>query len=80
MRRVIQIAAKHGNTALTLGAFGCGVFGNDPREIAQIEKELLVDEGLGSHFDIIANPIISTGGRSQNLPAFREVLGPFMGT
>jgi hypothetical protein len=33
-----------------------GAFGNDPYEIAEIEKVILVDEGFRQFFDIIVNP------------------------
>lgn len=75
MRKVIELAAEQQNRVLVLGAFGCGVFGNDPNRVAQIQKELLVDEGLARHFDVIVNPIMSRGGDSQNLQAFQSVLG-----
>ncbi|HWS38554.1 MAG TPA: TIGR02452 family protein [Actinoplanes sp.] len=32
--RVLQVAAAHGHRDLVLGAWGCGVFGNDPSEVA----------------------------------------------
>jgi uncharacterized protein (TIGR02452 family) len=34
--RVLAIAATHGHDALVLGAWGCGVFKNDPAEIAEL--------------------------------------------
>jgi uncharacterized protein (TIGR02452 family) len=33
--KVLAIAAAQGHDALVLGAWGCGVFGNDPEQIAQ---------------------------------------------
>jgi uncharacterized protein (TIGR02452 family) len=33
---VLALAAHHGHQALVLGAWGCGVFANDPREVAEL--------------------------------------------
>jgi uncharacterized protein (TIGR02452 family) len=33
---VLALAAHHGHEALVLGAWGCGVFANDPREVAEL--------------------------------------------
>jgi uncharacterized protein (TIGR02452 family) len=74
IRKIIQVAIEHGNRILILGAFGCGVYENDPTMIAQIESELLVGERFRYYFDLIANPILSTGGSSQNFDAFQRVL------
>lgn len=41
VRRVLAIAAGHGHEALVLGAWGCGVFGNEPAEVAQLFDEAL---------------------------------------
>jgi uncharacterized protein (TIGR02452 family) len=32
--RILAIAAAHGHRSLVLGAWGCGVFGNDPAVVA----------------------------------------------
>lgn len=39
--RVLQIAAAHRHRRLVLGAWGCGVFGNDPMVVASVFAEEL---------------------------------------
>jgi len=39
--RVLDIAAAHGHRRLVLGAWGCGVFGNDPGTVARAFAEQL---------------------------------------
>ena len=39
--KVLAVAAHHGHTELVLGAWGCGVFGNDGREIAELFRDAL---------------------------------------
>jgi len=34
--RVLAVAAAHGHRRLVLGAWGCGVFGNDPAHVASV--------------------------------------------
>jgi uncharacterized protein (TIGR02452 family) len=48
VRSHLWAAAKHGHTALVLGAFGCGAFKNDADEITKIYMQLL---GPGGEFD-----------------------------
>jgi uncharacterized protein (TIGR02452 family) len=36
IRKVLAIAAAHGHETLVLGAWGCGVFGNDSQEVAEL--------------------------------------------
>jgi len=42
-RRVLAVAAAHGHRCLVLGAWGCGVFRNDPAIVADVFAEALVD-------------------------------------
>ena len=46
--RVLGSAALTGQTHLVLGAWGCGVFRNDPAEVARIFRELLDGEAQGA--------------------------------
>jgi uncharacterized protein (TIGR02452 family) len=41
--RILRVAAAHGHRDLVLGAWGCGVFGNDPAEVAQVFADALRD-------------------------------------
>jgi uncharacterized protein (TIGR02452 family) len=42
---VLALAAHHGHDALVLGAWGCGVFANDPREVAELFAGHLLGQG-----------------------------------
>lgn len=63
MKLALAIFAKQGAKNLVLGAYGCGVFCNDPKLIAAWWQELLEDEGMGQYFDFIFHAVLD---RSQN--------------
>ncbi len=42
---VLALAAHYGQEALVLGAWGCGVFANDPREVAELFANYLLGQG-----------------------------------
>ncbi len=46
--KVLAVASKHGYEHLVLGAWGCGVFRNDPNAIAELFSQSLLDEGTYS--------------------------------
>lgn len=48
-RRVLAVAAAHGHRTLVLGAWGCGVFGNDPALVASVFAGALRDCPWFSH-------------------------------
>jgi uncharacterized protein (TIGR02452 family) len=48
--RVLEVAARHGHRRLVLGAWGCGVFRNDPAQVAAAFRGLLVDGDGGGRF------------------------------
>ena len=48
-RRVLAVAAAHGHRRLVLGAWGCGVFGNDPSTVADAFASALRDSPWFTH-------------------------------
>jgi uncharacterized protein (TIGR02452 family) len=68
--RVLRVAAAHGHRELVLGAWGCGVFGNDPAEVAQVFATTLADSPW---FDLVVFAILDRGGNTRK--AFEEALG-----
>ena len=53
IHRLFEVAASIGYTGLVLGAWGCGMFGNDPASTAKVFRELLEGEFLGCFGEVI---------------------------
>ncbi|MER5932609.1 TIGR02452 family protein [Streptomyces sp. NPDC002054] len=68
-RRVLGVAANHGVRELVLGAWGCGVFGNDPAEVADAFAEAL--DTHGAPFVRITFAVWDRSADSPNRAAFR---------
>lgn len=73
MRYILELFAEKGTKELILGAFGCGVFKNDPKDIARIWKELLLEDGYGAPFDKITFSVLED--RNQSYKTFVNVFG-----
>jgi len=69
VRRVLHIAALHGHTALVLGAWGCGVFRNDPAHIAEAFRAALTTTYAG-RFTRVTFAVLDRGDD-------RRFIGPF---
>lgn len=72
--RVLNIAATHGHQALILGAWGCGVFGNDCREIAELFHHTLMEDFRGV-FERVIFAILDWSEDRHFIGPFREVFG-----
>lgn len=72
-RRVLTAAAAHGHRALVLGAWGCGVFQNDPGEVAGAFATALSDV---PHFDHVAFAILDGLPNTPVYAAFEHRLRP----
>lgn len=71
MRRALEIFAHQGDKVLVLGAYGCGVFRNDPEEVAKWWQELLA-EGFGGCFHRIVHAVLDTSKNQKCITAFRR--------
>lgn len=71
LRFVLDIAKDNGVDTLILGAFGCGVFGQEAAEVADIFREYL--NTTHRCFDTVVFAVPE--GRDGNLKAFRAVFG-----
>ncbi|WP_033225024.1 MULTISPECIES: TIGR02452 family protein [unclassified Streptomyces] len=57
--RVLEVAALHGHRRLVLGAWGCGVFRNDPSQVAAAFRGLLVDgDRFAGRFDRVVYAVL----------------------
>ncbi len=73
--RVLETAVAGGYRRLVLGAWGCGVFQNDPAEVAGAFRALLTGEGrFAGHFDEIVFAILDRTAGATTLRAFQRVL------
>ncbi len=68
--RVLAVAAAHGHRRLVLGAWGCGVFGNDPATVATILAAALRD---APWFDEVVFAVLDRPG-GATYTAFTEAL------
>lgn len=66
---VLDIAKDNNVNTLILGAYGCGVFGQDAREVASIFKEYLFSTHRCFEKVVFAIP----NGRDGNLEKFKEI-------
>lgn len=71
MRNILYLFIFHGCTNIILGAFGCGVFQNDPYDIAKYWHELLIDEGLQKYFEEITFSILNSRS-GDNISPFKK--------
>lgn len=73
-RKFLWIANRNGHKTLILGAWGCGVFQNDPQMIGRIFKELLKGE-FADCFECVIMAIYDKTTTRKVYNAFVEVFG-----
>ncbi|RKI71823.1 TIGR02452 family protein [bacterium 1xD42-67] len=75
MEKILALFAGWGCTRLVLGAYGCGVFRNDPEDVARSWQELLEGSGWGRLFEQVSFSILERPGRDGNIVPFRRRFG-----
>ncbi|QRP46348.1 TIGR02452 family protein [Amycolatopsis sp. FDAARGOS 1241] len=65
--RVVALAAHHGHRALVLGAWGCGVFENDPTVVAAAFRQALADH---PHFERVVFAVLDKRAGEPTYTAF----------
>ena len=73
IRKIIQLAVHKQQKVLVLGAFGCGNFLHDPKNVVKCFEQVMKDEGYEHFFDKIVYAIY--GGAPQNYLYFARAFG-----
>lgn len=72
IEQVLAAAVVFEQSALVLGAWGCGVFGNDPATVAELFGEFLLNDGpFAGAFDTVAFAVLDRRG---------DTIAPFANT
>lgn len=71
MKLALTIFADRGDKNLVLGAYGCGVFRNDPRQIALWWRKLL-EEGMGAYFDTVLYAVLDRSRDGACIRVFEQ--------
>lgn len=79
MRLALAIFAERGDRNLILGAYGCGVFRNDPVKVAGWWHELLIKEGYGKCFEHIVYAVLDNSKDQKCIRAFDNRFGGQVG-
>lgn len=73
MKLVLGIFAEQKAKHLVLGAYGCGVFRNDPGEVAAWWQELL-EGGMGQYFESVFHAVLDHSKGQCCIRAFQELI------
>jgi len=74
IRKVLTIGAALGHTAIVLGAWGCGAFGNDGHEIAALFKQALLVEFRGV-YETVVFTVLDFSDDQRFIGPFKTVFG-----
>ncbi|WP_343695926.1 TIGR02452 family protein [Flavobacterium sp.] len=71
MDKVLAIAAKQKCDTLILGAWGCGVFRNETKDVAQLFKEIITEKYSGA-FKKIVFAVFDNSEKKSNFKYFQD--------
>ncbi|MGV2883158.1 TIGR02452 family protein [Paenibacillus taichungensis] len=74
IRYILDVAALHGHRTIVLGAYGCGVFRNDPADVAKYFHDVLVEENFRHSFERIVFAVLDRSAGQKTLKAFEDHL------
>lgn len=72
MKYILELFVLNKCTDIILGAFGCGVFGNNPYDIAEIWKKLLYRTGFIKCFNSVIFSVLDNSKEKVNINSFKE--------
>ena len=77
IRIMLSVAYLNNYRNLVLGAWGCGVFRNEAKDVAEHFRKVLIDEGYAKYFNEICFAIHRKPNKrkSRNLRAFSSAFG-----
>lgn len=78
--KVLAVAAEEGRRCLVLGAWGCGVFQNNPHEVAEVFARHLAEPGFAGAFERVVFAIYDRSKARATLRAFEERFGASAGS
>jgi uncharacterized protein (TIGR02452 family) len=73
---ILAIARENGHRSLLLGAWGCGVFCNDPNMVADVFGEWLKDPRFLGCFERVTFAIYTSNNNLETLTAFQKRFKP----
>ncbi|MFD1884374.1 TIGR02452 family protein [Paenibacillus wenxiniae] len=73
IRYVLSVAAAHEQKTLVLGAFGCGVFRNEPEQVATWFNDILQQEQYALLFDKIVFAVLDRSKQGDVIRPFRQL-------
>ena len=72
---VLRVAKENGHKNLVLGAWGCGVFGNNPEMVASAFADWLKSPEFSGAFSRVVFAIMHNEKTKQNFEAFKSYFG-----